>query len=142
MAEEEPVFRFEIPANRARLSRMGNTILQIGALSGRLAEEKRTLVNHRDGRPENVAEHTCMLVKVATIVAREYYPDSLNAGLVAEYAGLADDLEAYTGDVPTHEYNQGIQDIKDELEKAALAKLSLEFAHIPAYVKLIREYEE
>lgn len=137
----ESEFKFEIPTYRPGVSKEANFILQVSAMSGRLALENRTLVNHIDGRPENVAEHAHMLGKAAMITAFEFHPE-LSPGLVSMLANVHDDLEAYAGDTPTHHLTAELQATKDELEKAALKQLVKEYEHIPSYVNLVKMYEE
>lgn len=140
MIENSPEFQFQIPEFRKDASRTANLVLQLGALSGRLAMEQRTLVDHPDDRAENVAEHANMLTRVAPLVAAELYP-KLDSGLVARYAAIHDDLEAYVGDTPTFRPTIEILEHKKDLEAKALEKLKADFAHIPNYVDLIETYE-
>lgn len=115
--------------------------IAFGALSSRLVNEPRTRVVHPDGRRENVAEHTLMLIKVATVLAQEKYPE-LDAGKVAIYASLHDDVEAYVGDTPTDTVAKHDAQSKKEREALGLVQLSWEYkSSAPKYVQLLSEYE-
>jgi len=109
-------------------------------MAGRLALEARTVVDHIDGRAENVAEHNFMLSKIAVVIATKLYPE-LDAGKVALLTNVHDDVEAYVGDTPTHELTDEITLNKNKLEKLGLAILLEDYAHIPFYLDLVTEYE-
>lgn len=115
--------------------------LQLAALSSRLAIEDRTLVNHISGRPENVAEHRAMLAIVAPAIAEAYYPE-LDANLVCRFASIHDAVEAYVGDVTTHDIDKKGLDDKAKKEARGLAQLQEDFAALPNFIRLITEYEE
>ncbi|MEK7472154.1 MAG: HD domain-containing protein [Patescibacteria group bacterium] len=140
MPDQKPEFKFVIPERRD-VSEIGNLLLQLGAIAGRLALEPRTQVDHKDGRAENVAEHTHMLSRLAPVVAIVFYPD-LSPGLVAMLAEIHDDIEAYVGDIPTMHLDENIVKTKEMLEKVGLEKLLADFSHIPAYTNLVIEYAE
>lgn len=133
-------FLFAIPPTDETLSVQANIAIQIGALASRQVTVERTRVYHTDGRPENVAEHSLMLGKVAPELALILYPD-LDENLVARFATLHDDVEAYVGDTPTDIFATVEPEDKEKLEAAALAQLATEYAHITSYVALIRQYE-
>ncbi len=136
-----PEFFFKIPDYENGLSRAANIAIQMGAMSSRLVLEERTRCVHPDGRAENVAEHGFMLAKVAPELVAELYP-ALDENLVARYAGIHDDVEAYVCDTATDRITpQGMLD-KKEREKRGIEQLKLEYAHIPSYVQRVSEYEE
>jgi len=135
-------FQFTAPAREDDLSEQANLAVGIGAMASRLVAEERTRCVHPDGRAENVAEHSLMLVKVAVALAGRFYPH-LDAGKVAIYAAGHDDVEAYVGDTPTDLVN-GMPDFtaKEAREKAGLAALVAEYASIaPDYAATIETYE-
>jgi len=134
-------FLFQPPSRLASSSDLTHAAIQIAALSGRLALEDRTLVKHKGGRAENVAEHSCMLAMVAPVLAEEYYPD-LDANLVARFATLHDAVEAYVGDTPTHNIDAAGQLDKEEREKKGLEQLLDDYRGLPTFTKLISGYEE
>lgn len=131
---------FSVPDHIDSLSDKANLSLAFGYLTSRLCAEERTRTVHPDGRNENVAEHSLMLVKVAVALAEKYYPN-LNSGKVAIYASLHDDVEAYVGDTPTdHIANHSPTD-KKQREAEALHQLEKEFSDItPAYVNHVKTY--
>jgi len=133
-------YLFELPAKITDISDIANTALRLAALSSRLAMEERTLVNHKTGRAENVAEHSAMLAIVAPAIAEQYYPD-LDANLVSRFAAIHDAVEAYVGDTTTHNIDQ--QGLKEKAAREALGleRLRQEFATLPNFVKLVGDYE-
>jgi 5'-deoxynucleotidase YfbR-like HD superfamily hydrolase len=132
-------FFFDIPPERPDVSDKTNLILQVGAIANRLAHEDRKLVDHADGRPENVAEHTFMLCKIATVLTLEYYPH-LDAGLVSQCAIIHDDIEAYTKDVSTFDPTPELLADKDAREQLGLELFKQQYAHMPSYVLLVETY--
>lgn len=137
---KEAQFLFKIPAANSELSTASNVAVQIGAVASRLVLEERTRTHHKDGRAENVAEHSFMLGKVAPELAELLYP-GLDANLVARFALLHDDVEAYVGDTPTDHITQEELDAKAEREELGKERLLTEYAHIPGYSRLVEQYE-
>ena len=112
-----------------------------GALSSRLVGEERTRTIHPDGRRENVAEHSLMLVKVSAALAEMFHPE-LDSGKVAVYASMHDDVEAYVCDTPTDIVSGHDPIEKRQREAAGVKQLAKDFAAInPHYVARIKEYE-
>lgn len=141
MEQPESEFLFEPSAPREGFSRLAQAVLHLSEISERLANEPRTLVDHIDGRPENVAEHSNMLAIIAPAIAEEFYPE-LDANLVARYASVHDIVEAYVGDTPTHNISKDGLLSKEALEKSGLEKLKADFAHLPKFAAFIESYEE
>ncbi len=137
---EQITFQFQRPEFDG-VSTAANTALGLGALASKLAQEKRTRVEHPDGRAENVAEHSLALAKVARELAAQLYPE-LDQNLVASFADVHDDVEAYVGDTATDFITKEELDRKHEREKLGIAKLKEEYKDLPSYVTLIEEYEE
>jgi putative hydrolase of HD superfamily len=133
-------FKYAIPKLDSKISGIATMLLELGALAEQLTIEERFLVDHASGRAENDAEHAHMLSRIAPIIALNYYPE-LNAGLTSLYATIHDDVEAYVGDTPTHEYKKEILTDKKNREKHGLEQLFKEYAHIPTYTDLIFTYE-
>lgn len=132
---------FQPPAKLPGMSDMAYAALQLAALSSRLSLEERTLVNHITGRAENVAEHSHMLAIVAPGIAELYYPH-LDANLISRFASIHDAVEAYVGDITTHDINeQGLKQ-KAALEAQGLLRLKKDFALLPSVVALVEQYEE
>ncbi len=134
-------YKFKIPKVDNSISDLGKVLLELGALSEALANEDRFLVDHASKRPENDAEHAHMLSRTAPFIAMFIYPN-LNPGLTSLYATIHDDMEAYVGDTPTHQYIKTLFENKQRAEKEALGQLLKDFKHIPEYTKLLRDYEE
>ncbi len=140
--QSKPIkYKFKIPEVDRSLGQLGMILLQLGALAEALSNEDRFLVDHASTRPENDAEHAHMLSRIAPMVAISIYP-KLDPGLISLYATIHDDVEAYVGDTPTHEYNKEVLENKQKIEKAAMVQLLKDFKDIPEYTKLIKEYEE
>lgn len=138
--EAENEFLFTGPDWENELSDGANTALQMGAFASRLVQIERTRTNHLDGRAENVAEHSLMLAKVAPELASCLYPE-LDENLVARFATVHDDVEAYVGDTATDILANLDPAAKEAREAEGLSQLASEYAHLPGYVKLVEQYE-
>ncbi len=136
--EFEP--RFRRPERINGLSDAMNAAFAVAALASRLAAERRTLVNHPDGRAENVAEHSYSLGLVAQALAEKIYPN-LDRGLIAQLAEIHDAVEAYVGDTPTHNISETGKIDKKNREEQGLLALKHEFADMPGLLALIDMYE-
>lgn len=136
---EQVNFQFKRPEFDG-ISDTANAALGIGALASKLAQEERTRVEHPDGRTENVAEHSLALAKVARELAAQLYPE-LDQNLVASFAGVHDDVEAYVGDTATDFITNEELAMKREREKLGAAQLKEEYKDLPSYVQLIEDYE-
>lgn len=134
-------FRFRRPEDDPTLSPAANLVCSMAAIAGRLVQEERSLCAHPDGRPENVAEHSVMLAKVAVELARLLYPH-LDAGQVALAALNHDDVEAYVGDTPTHNITADGLMSKAAREAEGLGQLVAEYRDVaPGYAKDVQIYE-
>lgn len=137
----KPVFKLRLSRPRRGLSKLAQVTLHLSEIAERLALEDRTLVSHVDGRAENVAEHSNMLAVIAPVIAELYYPQ-LNSNLIARYATLHDIVEAYVGDITTHNIAEVDFDAKQELEAHGLRKLEEDFHELPTFVAHAKEYED
>jgi 5'-deoxynucleotidase YfbR-like HD superfamily hydrolase len=133
-------FKFTLPEPYEGISDRAQTVINLAHFAENLALEDRTLVNHRGGRAENVAEHSNMLGIIAPAYAEEYYP-TLDPNLVARYAPIHDGVEAYVGDTPTHIFSSELIISKDELEALGFRQLERDFHWLPKFVAKIHEYE-
>lgn len=133
-------FLYTIPKVNRKLSKGARVAIEMAALASRLVLIERTRCVHPDGKPENVAEHSLMLAKVAPELAHILYPN-LDENLVARFAVLHDDVEAYVGDTATDILANLDQAAKEARESAGLEQLRQEYAHMPSYVRLIEQYE-
>lgn len=135
-------FLFSLPKRKSELSDQANDVIAMATLSERLAAEQRQRVAHISGKPENVAEHSLMLIKVASALAQKYYP-KLDISKVVQYAALHDDVEAYVGDTPTGEWCDTDYDSKASREDEGLQQLKHEFSEVfPDYVGMVEAYEQ
>ena len=133
-------FKFRKPEFGDSLSDISKALLELGAIAEQLSTEERFLVDHPSGRAENDAEHAHMLSRIAPIIAMRYFPE-LDAGLTSLYATIHDDVEAYVGDTPTHEYKKEVLENKASIEELGLKQLLKEYSHLPEYTRLIKSYE-
>lgn len=133
-------FKYSIPQVDSDMSDLNKTIIELGAISEQLTKEDRFLVDHISGRAENDSEHAHMLSRIAPIIAMRFYPH-LDAGLTSIFATIHDDVEAYVGDTPNHLNDDNTIADKKTKESLGLSQLLKEHAHIPEYIKLIKDYE-
>lgn len=132
---------FKKPEHDPRISPQVNLAIAMGAMASRLVQEERTRTLHPDGRSENVAEHALMLVKVATRLAREFYPQ-LDAGMVAIQSADHDDVEAYVLDTATDRISDADRLLKHQREAYGLRVLQEEYASVStSYVEDVTDYE-
>ena len=93
---------------------------------------------HPDGiRLETDSDHTVMLA----VIACDLCPQSLNRGLVAQFAIVHDLVETYAGDTQTLKIDAGQRAAKDAREAAALARIREEFGWDSWMVQTIDIYE-
>lgn len=134
-------FNFTIPEAHPNAGSITNAAIQVGALASKLAQERRTMVQNPDGRPENVSEHSHMVAMVAEALAEQFFPE-LDSTKVASYGVIHDIVEAYIGDTPTFDISvQGMHD-KEALERLGLEQLKKEYAHLPKFAARIERYEQ
>lgn len=133
------VFQFKRPVYK-QSSDAANIALGMSNLAHRLANEPRTRLEHPDGRAENVAEHSLALSKVAPELASLLYP-TLDQNLVARYATLHDDVEAYVGDTATDFISEKALRQKKIREANGTSRLRQEYSSLPTYINLIDTYE-
>lgn len=93
---------------------------------------------HPDGiRPETDSDHTVML----SVIACDLCPQSLDRGLVAQFAVVHDLVEAYAGDTQTLKIDDAARANKDAREVAALFRIREEFGVYNWLVQTIQRYE-
>ena len=115
-----------------------STALELGALAVKFAHVER-VPRYGEQRRENDAEHSFMLALVATELARELYPSSMNPGLISQYAIVHDLIEIKTGDVATMILSEDELMTKEATEHAALEQL---LEQLPPYTRnLLYDYE-
>ncbi len=135
-----PEFKFNLPQPYEGISAQAQNVIILAHFAENLALEERTLVNHRMGRAENVAEHSNMLGIIAPAYAEEYYPD-LDPNLIARYCPIHDGVEAYVGDTPMHIFSTELTVTKEELEAQGFRQLERDFRWLPKFAEKIKEYE-
>ncbi len=140
MGEHKIEFQFQVPEIEPSISPVTSAALRLASLAEQLALENRTLVNHQNGRAENVAEHSFMLGIVAPALAEQFFPH-LDPNLVARYTTIHDAVEAYAGDTPTHNYADVDHASKEELEAEALRQLKADYRDLPGFVALAEMYD-
>jgi putative hydrolases of HD superfamily len=116
---------------------------QVAALALTLGEIDRTACQHPDGRPETVATHTVMLAWLAPALAALLYPDTLDTGLVAQFAAVHDAVKVFAGDTPTLRITPAERAAKKERELAAARQWRDLFLHsLPWLPGMIARYED
>lgn len=123
---------------KEKTERIARRVLELGRKSIEYAHVERA-PRYTEGRRENDAEHSQMLVTVAVYLASEYYPD-LDQGLIALFAAIHDYPEIYTGDVPTLGISDEDREAKELAEAASTLRL---IAELPEpWSSLLKRYEE
>lgn len=118
-------------------------VLELAKLSFLFAKTNRATF-HEDGlRPESDTDHTFALSLIACSIADTFYKDSLNIGLVSQFALIHDLVEVYAKDTDTFLNNsEESQKLKHEREAEALERIGKEFnLEFPWAHRLIEEYE-
>jgi 5'-deoxynucleotidase YfbR-like HD superfamily hydrolase len=98
---------------------------------------------HEDGiSPESDTDHTVMVSVCACALAEKLYPDSLDRGLVAQFAIVHDLVEAYAKDTDSFGITEEGKRAKDEREHQALIRIQTEFKDVfPWIPDMIQNYE-
>lgn len=117
-------------------------LVDIGKLVLQFARVNRVTL-HEDGEtPESDTDHTVMVSMCACALAKKLYPDSLDLGLVAQYAIVHDLVEAYALDTDTFGVADTDKKEKEEREHAAFLRIENEFKDTYAWIPdMIAEYE-
>jgi 5'-deoxynucleotidase YfbR-like HD superfamily hydrolase len=114
-------------------------ILELGGLAMRFSHVERVPRYDEKSRESDV-EHSYMLALVASELAYSLYPQSLNSGLVSEYAIVHDLIEIKTGDVATFQIDTADLLQKEQTEHAALESLLAELP--PRTRAILYAYEQ
>ncbi len=117
-------------------------LLDVGKFILTFAKTNR-MTFHEDGkRPESDTDHTVMLSVCACALAHKLYPDSLDHGLVAQYAIVHDLVEAYALDTDSFGISEEGKKTKDEREHKALLRIRNEFEDVYPWIPdTIEKYE-
>jgi putative hydrolases of HD superfamily len=117
-------------------------LVDIGKLVLAFAKVNRVTL-HEDGiTPESDTDHTVMLAVCASALAKKLYPDSLDLGLVAQFAITHDLVEAYAMDTDSFGLNEEGKKAKDAREHEAYLRIEREFKEVFQWLpETIQQYE-
>ncbi len=114
----------------------------IGKLILAFAKVNR-VTRHEDGVTlESDTDHTVMLSVSACALSEKLYPDSLDIGLVAQFAIVHDLVEAYAMDTDSFGINEEGKKAKDAREHEAFLRIESEFKDVYPWIpEMIERYE-
>lgn len=117
-------------------------LVDIGELILRFAKVNRVTF-HEDGvTKESDTDHTTMLSVCACAVAQKLYPNTLDLGLVAQFAVVHDLVEAYAGDTDSFGIDEKGKIDKDERERESLVLIKGKFDDVYPWIsEMIERYE-
>lgn len=117
-------------------------LVDVGKLVLQFARVNR-MTRHEDGEtPESDTDHTVMLSVVACALAKKLYPDTLDLGLVAQFAIVHDLVEAYAMDTDSFGISEAEKKEKDAREHDAMVRIRQEFEVVyPWLPETIERYE-
>ncbi len=117
-------------------------LVDIGKLILTFARVNRVTL-HEDGvRPESDTDHTVMVSVCACALAKKLYPDSLDIGLIAQFATVHDLVEAYAMDTDSFGLDEEGKRAKDAREHEAFLRIQSEFKDVyPWLPETIEKYE-
>lgn len=120
----------------------GQGLVDVGKLIFTFARVNRATC-HDDGvTPESDTDHTVMLSVCACALASKLYPDSLDLGLVAQFAIVHDLVEAYAHDTDSFGISVDGKKAKDDREREAFLRIQKEFIEVyPWLPTMIERYE-
>lgn len=118
-------------------------LVDIGRLVLQFARVNRTTF-HEDGTtPESDTDHTVMLSVCACALAEKLYNDSLDIGLVSQFAIVHDLVEAYASDTDTFGMSDEERKKKDVRERESFSRIQKEFQDIYPWIPdMIERYEK
>ncbi len=117
-------------------------LVDIGELILKFAKVNRATF-HEDGeRSESDTDHTVMLSVCACAVAEKLYKDSLDIGLVAQFAIVHDLVEVHAGDTDSFGIDEKTKLDKDKREHASLLLIKEKFDYVYPWIgETIEKYE-
>lgn len=117
-------------------------LVDVGKLVLAFAKVNRVTL-HEDGvRPESDTDHTVMVSLCALVLADKFYTDTLDKGLVAQFAIVHDLVEAYAMDTDSFGINEEDKKAKDDREHEAFLRIQHEFIDVyPWLPVMIEKYE-
>lgn len=102
-------------------------LVDVGELILKFAKVNRVTL-HEDGKTfESDTDHTVMLSVCACAIAERLYKDTLDIGLVAQFAIVHDLVEAYVGDTDSFGISEEGRVAKEEREHRALVLIKEKF---------------
>jgi 5'-deoxynucleotidase YfbR-like HD superfamily hydrolase len=118
-------------------------LVDIGKLILTFAKVNRVTL-HEDGvTPESDTDHTVMLSVSACALAQKLYPDTLDLGLVAQFAIAHDLVEAYAMDTDSFNLKGDAKREKEMREHVAFLRIQQEFKDVyPWLPEIIEKYEQ
>ncbi len=128
---------------KENINEISNKVLELGELALDFSKINRMTL-HQDGvRPESDTDHTFMLSIISNSIACKFYKDSLDLGLVSQFAILHDLVEVYAGDTDSLvNSSTEAKKIKEEKELESLLKLKDKFGYVfPCIHETIERYE-
>lgn len=117
-------------------------LIDIGKLIFQFARVNRVTF-HEDGvTPESDTDHTMMTAVSACALGHKLYPDTLDHGLVAQFAIMHDLVEAYADDTDTFGLTEADRAAKNQREHEAFLRIQKEFQlSFPWLPDIIEQYE-
>lgn len=117
-------------------------LVDIGKLVLAFAKVNR-VTYHEDGiTPESDTDHTVMVSVCACALAEKLYRDTLDMGLVAQFAIVHDLVEAYAMDTDSFGLDEEGKKAKDAREHEAYVRIEHEFSEVYPWLPLmIEKYE-
>lgn len=117
-------------------------LVDIGELILKFAKVNRVTF-HEDGQtPESDTDHTVMLSVSACALAERLYKDTLDIGLVAQFAVVHDLVEAHVGDTDSFGISQEGRDAKEARENQARTLIKNKFDAVYPWIgTMIERYD-
>ncbi len=117
-------------------------LVDIGELILKFAKVNRVTF-HEDGEtPESDTDHTVMLSVCACALAERLYKDTLDIGLVAQFAVVHDLVEAHVGDTDSFGISQEGRDAKEARENQARTLIKNKFDAVYPWIgTMIEQYD-
>ncbi len=117
-------------------------LVDIGRLVLAFAKVNRATLQEDGSTPESDTDHTVMLSVCACALAEKLYKESLDVGLVAQFAIAHDLIEAYASDTDSFGISETEKKAKDTREHEAFLRIKSEFKHMYSWLpETIERYE-
>ncbi len=121
---------------------LSEKLVDVGRLVLTFARVNRTCL-HEDGvTPESDTDHTVMVSLCCCALAEKLYSDTLDLGLVAQFAIVHDLVEVYANDTDTFGVSDEGRQEKEKREQESLLRIENEFEAIYPWIPhMIKRYE-